>query len=93
MSQVRAALISAHVVHSLTAAVLLLSSAVAAAGEPKAGPWLKPDPAAVKRWQDMRFGMFIHWGPVSLTHHEIGWSRGRKRRSRSTTTSTRSSTR
>jgi alpha-L-fucosidase len=24
----------------------------------------------------MRFGMFIHWGPVSLTGHEIGWSRG-----------------
>ena len=39
-------------------------------------PWLKPDPAALKRWQDMRFGMFIHWGPVSLTGHEIGWSRG-----------------
>jgi alpha-L-fucosidase len=39
-------------------------------------PWMKPDPAAMKRWQDMRFGMFIHWGPVSLTHREIGWSRG-----------------
>ena len=25
----------------------------------------------------MRFGMFIHWGPVSLTGTEIGWSRGR----------------
>jgi alpha-L-fucosidase len=24
----------------------------------------------------MRFGMFIHWGPVSLTGQEIGWSRG-----------------
>jgi alpha-L-fucosidase len=37
---------------------------------------LKPDPAAMQRWQEMRFGMFIHWGPVSLTGHEIGWSRG-----------------
>ncbi len=37
---------------------------------------LKPDPAALEQWQDMRFGMFIHWGPVSLTGHEIGWSRG-----------------
>jgi alpha-L-fucosidase len=27
-------------------------------------------------WRDARFGMFIHWGPVSLTGHEIGWSRG-----------------
>lgn len=33
-------------------------------------------PAALQKWQDMRFGMFIHWGPVSLTAREIGWSRG-----------------
>lgn len=31
---------------------------------------------AVENWKDLRFGMFIHWGPVSLTGHEIGWSRG-----------------
>ncbi|RPH90098.1 MAG: alpha-L-fucosidase, partial [Calditrichaeota bacterium] len=24
----------------------------------------------------MRFGMFIHWGPISLRGTEIGWSRG-----------------
>jgi len=27
-------------------------------------------------WQDARFGMFIHWGPVALTGQEIGWARG-----------------
>ncbi len=27
-------------------------------------------------WQEARFGMFIHWGPVSLTGKEIGWARG-----------------
>ncbi|MCF7973514.1 MAG: alpha-L-fucosidase [Phycisphaerae bacterium] len=27
-------------------------------------------------WRDARFGMFIHWGPVSLTGKEIGWARG-----------------
>jgi alpha-L-fucosidase len=26
-------------------------------------------------WQAARFGMFIHWGPVSLTGQEISWSR------------------
>ena len=26
-------------------------------------------------WRDARFGMFIHWGPVSLTGQEISWSR------------------
>ena len=27
-------------------------------------------------WRDARFGMFVHWGPVSLKGTEIGWSRG-----------------
>jgi alpha-L-fucosidase len=29
-------------------------------------------------WRDARFGLFIHWGPVSLKGTEIGWSRGRE---------------
>jgi hypothetical protein len=33
-------------------------------------------PEAIQKWQDARFGMFIHWGPVSLKGTEIGWSRG-----------------
>ena len=33
---------------------------------------------ALARWQAMRFGMFIHWGPVSLKGTEIGWSRGKE---------------
>jgi len=37
---------------------------------------LKAKPEAVEAWKDMRFGMFICWGPVSLTGKEIGWSRG-----------------
>ena len=31
-------------------------------------------------WRDARFGLFIHWGPVSLKGTEIGWSRGGERR-------------
>ncbi len=30
----------------------------------------------LKDFQDMKFGMFVHWGPVSLKGTEIGWSRG-----------------
>jgi len=30
---------------------------------------------AIKSWQQKRFGMFIHWGPISLKGTEIGWSR------------------
>lgn len=32
----------------------------------------------LKWWQEARFGMFIHWGPVSLKGTEIGWSRGQE---------------
>ena len=35
----------------------------------------KASPAALQAWRDMRYGMFIHWGPVSLTEKEISWSR------------------
>jgi len=31
---------------------------------------------AIQRWRELRLGMFIHWGPVSLRGTEIGWSRG-----------------
>lgn len=45
-----------------------------------------PDPgapkAAIERWQDLRFGMFVHWGPVSIVGTEISWSRGGPRRGR-----------
>jgi len=44
-------------------------------------PWdmLQAKPEVVEAWQDMRFGMFNCWGPVSLTGLEIGWSRGAPR--------------
>ena len=32
---------------------------------------------SIARWQDMRFGMFVHWGPISIKGEEIGWSRER----------------
>lgn len=30
----------------------------------------------IEWWKDARFGMFVHWGPVSQKGTEIGWSRG-----------------
>jgi alpha-L-fucosidase len=43
---------------------------------PTTAPLSTVDPAALKRWQDDRFGMFIHWGPISQTGYEISWTRG-----------------
>ncbi len=46
-----------------------------------AGPAWADDKAPANRdrlngWRDARFGLFLHWGPVSLKGTEIGWSRG-----------------
>jgi alpha-L-fucosidase len=35
----------------------------------------KAYPERLQWWADGRFGMFIHWGPVSLKGTEISWSR------------------
>lgn len=39
---------------------------------------LKAPKEAQERWQDMRVGLSVHWGPSSLGGKEIGWSRGKK---------------
>ena len=46
-------------------------------GGGEANPDLHTNPRALKRFQDNRFGMFIHWGPVSLRGEELSWSRGK----------------
>jgi alpha-L-fucosidase len=44
--------------------------------------FLKASEQEIQQWREMRFGLFIHWGPVSLKGTEIGWSRGGERRGR-----------
>jgi alpha-L-fucosidase len=59
--------------HSLRLALSLCCPLLFAATPP-------PTPAAppdFQWWRDARFGMFIHWGPVSLTGREISWSRAK----------------
>ena len=61
----------------------LVLALAAAAPMPPAAP--APDPlratdAQMQWWREARFGLFIHWGPVSIAGTEIGWSRGGERR-------------
>lgn len=49
---------------------MLLSILITAPGISQKAP-----PESLQSWRDARFGMFIHWGPVSLTEKEISWSR------------------
>src|ERR1700677_1912042 len=53
---------------------LLLLGACAIPFLAQAGHAAQPD-ARMSWWRAARFGMFIHWGPVSLTGQEISWSR------------------
>ena len=63
----------------LSMVVLLACNAQAQhSGGGEANPDLKTHAEALQKFQDMRFGMFIHWGPVTLRGTEIGWSRGRE---------------
>ncbi len=59
----------------LTSLAIPSQGAEPAASAPVATP---PSDAAIANWRAQRFGMFIHWGPVSLTGKEIGWSRGKE---------------
>ena len=40
-----------------------------------AGLGPRPYPERLRWWAEGRFGLFIHWGPVSLKETEISWSR------------------
>ena len=57
----------------LAALVILLAASLTAQGQ--------SDPVDhMTWWREARFGLFIHWGPVSLKGTEIGGSRGGERR-------------
>jgi alpha-L-fucosidase len=62
---------------ALAAFVLGISINIHSAGIAKANVQSTTS-EAVRKWQEKRFGMFIHWGPISLKGTEIGWSRGKE---------------
>lgn len=65
-----------NIARQVAGGLLILGTLLAAAA---AGAELPAPPAeALARWQAMRFGMFVHWGPVALKGTEIGWSRGQQ---------------
>lgn len=56
---------------------------VGASNSENSRDYLQAGEKDIQRWREMKFGLFIHWGPVSLKGTEIGWSRGGERRGRS----------
>ena len=72
-----------HLMRFLFLGAQITLAAAFAFGQPgrgggEANPELNTNQAALEKWKDLRFGMFIHWGPVALRGTEIGWSRGRE---------------
>jgi len=63
-------------VAATAAAILFAAGGKAAQAEDGARSRPPANQESLRRWQEMRFGLFIHWGPVSLKGTEIGWSRG-----------------
>jgi len=47
-------------------------------GGGEANPQLLTNQESLEKWRELRYGLFVHWGPVSLRGTEIGWSRGRE---------------
>ena len=63
---------------SISALLIVLSAASSSLISSEATTAETPaqNEARMAPWRAARFGMFIHWGPISLKGTEIGWSRG-----------------
>jgi alpha-L-fucosidase len=68
----------------ISIAAMLLSGGLftARAGADETAEYLKAAPELMRKWRMLKFGMFVHWGPSSLSGQEISWSRGGQRRGR-----------
>ncbi len=56
----------------------ILPVLLAAQSTPEVDANIKTGKKIMDGFMDLRFGMFIHWGPVTLRGTEIGWSRGKE---------------
>ncbi|AHF18028.1 alpha-L-fucosidase [Niabella soli] len=56
-------------------AAFLLSLSGALFAQKQNAQMRRTETKEVKDFMDLRFGMFVHWGPVTLRGTEIGWSR------------------
>ena len=62
-------------IRNLCLAAMLLGGSVLTGAETPSSALPKPYPEHLRWWAEGRFGVFIHWGPVSLKETEISWSR------------------
>lgn len=75
-----ALLLGSVLVGTMLSKAALGAKPAAAKPSDQAKAYLNAPPEQIARWRQLKFGLFIHWGPVSLMGTEIGWSRGGPRR-------------
>lgn len=63
---------------TIAAFLLAASCCISAGAQQNNADRVETDPAVISEFMGKRFGMFIHWGPVSLRGTEIGWSRDKQ---------------
>jgi len=66
----------------LVLVAFVASGALVCRSAESGGNFLHAKPQSVAWFRDAKFGLFIHWGPVSLAGKEISWSRRGERRGR-----------
>ena len=79
LTRYNSAIAFAAIAGSMILAIVFPAYAVLCAHSALANEPIDADPAtanAIKHWQELRFGMFVHWAPISLRGVEVGWSRG-----------------
>jgi alpha-L-fucosidase len=60
--------------------LMVVATVALAAITPAQTDYLRASAKDMQWWREARFGMFIHWDPVSLKGEEISWSRAGERR-------------
>jgi len=66
--------------NGVLAVITVICAGTFSAVDSGAQSYLKASANDMQWWRDARFGLFVHWGPVSLKGTEISWSRGGERR-------------
>jgi alpha-L-fucosidase len=61
--------------HSCAALFLAAGTFTAPVAFAQDEPWLKARPERMREWQDLGFGLFMHWDPSSILGVEISWHR------------------
>ncbi len=82
--KVEFSMLQEHVMKKLIAiititALVIITNSMAETASAKTPLQTKSRTEVVQQWQDLKYGLFVHWGPCSVAGVEIGWGRNAPR--------------